>query len=313
MEYDLIIVGAGPAGLTAGIYAAQKKLKTLILEAGEPGGQMGVVYPEKEIFNFPCFQKITAGDLALKFVDHARKEGCDIVANEVVTDILDDRDGFSMVTSRGSYHCKAVLLAIGGGLFMPKKLDVPGVEALEGKGVYYKMPEKKEFTGKRVIFVGGGNSALEMALLVNDVAKMTKIVHRRDCFRADECVVERIKESEIDTVLNAGVKEIRGSGKVESIVLTVGEPPSEIVIDVDAVVIKIGMTPELEFLHKWGLELEETQIKVNTQMMTSRKGVFACGDACSYPGKYKQIVTASGEAATAANSAYKYIKKPYWA
>jgi thioredoxin reductase len=310
MDYDLVIVGGGPAGLTAGIYSVQKKLGTIIIDAGEAGGQPGILYPEKEIYNFPCFQIVTGKDLSQNFVDHARKEGCVLKEFEIVEDILDEGEGLRVVTDKTSYTARAVIIATGNGFFKPKKLDVPGALEFEGKGVYYMMPDKKEFAGKSAIFVGGGNSALEMALMVCDIAK-TCIVHRRDCFRADQCVIERVKDSKIKTYLNAQIKEIRGRNKVEQVVLNVGEDEEEIAVDM--VVIKVGMTPELEHLQRWKLELEGSGIKINQQMMTSRKGVFACGDAVAYPGKYKQIVTGSGEGATAANSAYKYVNKPYWA
>jgi len=307
-NWDVIIIGAGSAGCAAAIYAVRSGLKTLVLDEKFAGGNIA---DAPIIVNYPGFPSISGTELAQKMSDHARGLGANIHDVEAVTAMELGGETKTVTTTATTYSAKAIIIATGSHY---KEVGTKGEKEFRGRGVSYcGVCDGPFFRKKNVAVVGGGNSALEMALLVNDVAKTTMIVHRRDCFRADECVVERIKESEIDTVLNASVKEIRGSGKVESIVLTVGEPPSEIVIDVDAVVIKIGMTPELEFLHKWGLELEGTQIKVNTQMMTSRKGVFSCGDACSYPGKYKQIVTASGEAATAANSAYKYIKKPYWA
>ncbi|HSV41937.1 MAG TPA: NAD(P)/FAD-dependent oxidoreductase [Methanomassiliicoccales archaeon] len=310
MDYDLVIVGGGPAGLTAGIYAVQKKLSTIIIDAGEAGGQPGVLYPEKEIYNFPCFQIVTGKDLSQNFVEHARKEGCVLKENETVDDILEEGEGLRIVTDKASYTSRTVIIATGNGFFRPKKLEVPGAAEFEGRGVHYMMPEKKEFAGKKAVFVGGGNSALEMALMVSDIAQ-TVIVHRRDCFRADQCVIERVMDQRIRSYMRSEIKEIKGDEKVRSIVLKVGDPAEEVMLDADIVVIKVGMTPDLEHLHKWGLNLENASIKVNTQMMTSRKGVFACGDAATYPGKYKQIVTGSGEGATAANSAYKYVKKPY--
>ena len=313
MDYDLVIVGAGPAGLTAGIYAAQKKLNTIIIDSGEAGGQPGVLYPEKDIYNFPCFQIVSGKDLSRNFVEHALKEGCVLKENEVVENIMENGTGLRVVTDKTSYATKAVILATGNGMFRPKRLEVPGALEFEGRGVYYMMPEKKAFDGKNAIFVGGGNAALEMALMVCQNAHNCFIVHRRDCFRADQCVVERINDSPIKTYFNAEIKEIKGEDRVRQAVLKIDDPAGEVTIDTDMVVIKIGMSPDLTRLQRWNLELVENGIKVNQQMMTSRKGIFACGDAATYPGKYKQIVTGSGEGATAANSAFKYIKNPYWA
>jgi thioredoxin reductase len=306
MDYDLVIIGGGPAGLTAGICAVQRKMRTLIIEADEAGGQPGILYPEKEIFNWPCFQVVTGLDISKNFVDNAVSKGCVIKQKETADDILDVPGGFKIITDKGSYTTITVIIAIGNGFLRPKKLDVPGVSEFEGKGVHYMMPSKQEFAGKRVMFVGGGNSALEMALMVSDIAD-TSIVHRRDRFSADHYMIERVKESKIKTFMNASVLKIEGKGKVEKILLKIADAEEEVVVDM--VVIKVGMTPEPEHLKRWRLDLVDNGIKVDLQMVTSRKGVFACGDAVSYPGKYRQIVTSSSEGATAANSALEYLRK----
>jgi ferredoxin/flavodoxin---NADP+ reductase len=312
MAYDLVIVGAGPAGLTAGVYAMQRKLSTLIIDAGEAGGQLINVYPEKIVANYPSVTEIHAHELGWSMVDHAKAAGCVLQEHEEVKDIQDRNDGLVVISDKGEYETKTVILAIGTGLFRPKMLGAPGEERLEGKGVYHKLPEKKELAGKRILFVGGGNSALEMALLAAEVAQVY-IVHRRDCFRADGCIVDRVVAKNIKTIMSAEVKEILGTERVEGAVLSVGEPAQEMKLDVNMVVINIGVTPALEYLEKWNISLEGSQIKVDTEMRTSRKGVFACGDAVIYPGKYRQIVVACGEGASAANSVYKYVMKPYWA
>jgi thioredoxin reductase (NADPH) len=312
MIYDLIIIGAGPGGLTAGVFARSRKLSTLILEAGVSGGQLVTLYPDKGIENYPGCVIAQSAKLAQRLRTHAQSMGCEIHENEKVLDII-DKDGHLAVTSDcAEYEAKGVIIAIGIGLFKPKKLGSPGEERFADEGVFYKLPEKDRLVNKRVLFVGGGNSALEMALIAKDVAEVY-IVHRRDKFRADESVVERVKASKIETIMNAEIEEIDGGDCVEHVHVRIGNPPETLRIDVDMVVINIGFTPEVEHLERWGVEIEDNQIKVDTDMRTSRQGVFACGDIVTYKGKYKQIVTACGEAATAANSAYKYIMKPYWA
>jgi thioredoxin reductase len=306
MDFDLVIIGGGPAGLTAGICAVQSRMRTVIIEAGEAGGQPGILYPEKEIHNFPTSQIVTGREISKSFVEHALNKGCELKENETVEEILDIPDGLKVVTTKGSYTTSTVIVAIGNGFFIPKKLDVPGAAELEDKGVHYMMPSKDSFAGKSVMFVGGGNSALEMALMVCDVADIC-IVHRRECFRADHCFIERVEESRIRTYMNAEVLRIEGNGMVERVVLRIGEV--EVPVPVDIVVIKVGMTPEPEYLKRWNLDLEENGIRVSQQMMTSHKGVYAAGDAVAYPGKYRQIVTSCSEGATAANSAIKYVKK----
>jgi thioredoxin reductase len=306
MNYDLVIIGGGPAGLTAGISAVQRNMRTVIIEAGEAGGQPGILYPEKEITNFPCFRIVTGQEMSKNFVNHAIKKGCILKENEIAEEILDVPEGLEVITSKGSYTAPTVIIAIGNGIFKPKKLDVPGITEYEGKGVHYMMPDKREFVGKCAMFVGGGNSALEMALMVCDIAD-TCIVHRRDSFCAEQYVIEKVKDSKIKTVMNAKVLKIEGNGKVENVLLKI-EDSMELVA-VDMVVIKVGMTPEPETIKRWNLDMEDNGIKVDQQMKTSREGIFACGDAVAYPGKYRQIVTGMGEGATAVNSALEYIRK----
>lgn len=312
MNYDVIIIGAGPAGLTAGIYARTRKLRTLILEAGEAGGQLVSLYPDKGVNNYPGCVFTQAKKLAQRMIAHAEQMGCEIHENEKVIDILDEEGILLVKTELNEYRAKAVIIAIGIGLFKPKRLGIPGENELEGRGVFYKLPEKSDLVDKRLIFVGGGNSALEMALIASEVAAETYIIHRRDVFRADEINVEKVKNSSIKTIMNSWLSRIEGKEKVEKVVIE-KEGKEQIELEADYVIISIGYTPELKELEKWNLKLEDTQIVVDTEMRTSRHGVFACGDIVYYPGKYKQIVTACGEGATAANSAYKFIKKPYWA
>ncbi len=310
MLYDLIIIGAGPAGLTAGVYARTRKLSTLIIDATIAGGQLASLYPEKGIDNYPGYIMTDAGQLSANLVNHARSMGCEFHEHEKVT-TLEDKEGHLQVqTDQGVYETKAVILATGMGLFKPKRVGAIGEEKFEGKGVYYKLPDKEYLLGKDVIFVGGGNSALEMALIACEKAG-TCVIHRRNTFRADEAVVERVHNSKIETIMSAEIVEIKGGDHVESVVIRQNGDLVE--RKADAIIINIGTLNEAEDMKKWGLELEEGLIKVDTDMCTSRRGVFACGDAVAYKGKYKQIVVACGEAAIASNSAYKFIKEPYWA
>jgi len=311
MIFDLIIVGAGPAGLAAGIYARERRLNTLILEAGESGGQLISLYPDKGVVDYPGCILTKASKLAQRMISHAKYMGCEIHEGERVKEIIDGTDHLIVRTEKGDYPAKAVIIAIGIGLFKPKKLGIPGEEEFCDRGVFYKLPDRKMLLGKRILFVGGGNSALEMALMASEVAK-TYIVHRRERFRADESVVEEVNRYKISTIMKAQLKAIQGEKWVNMVIIE-REEDEDLVLDVDFVVINIGFSPDLEQLEKWNLRLEKTQIVVDTEMRTSRKGIFACGDVVYYPGKYKQIVTGCGEGATAANSAYKYIKKPYWA
>ena len=311
MCYDVIIIGAGPGGLTAGIYARSKMMKTLILEAGRVGGQLTGLYPEKGIHNYPGFETVQARKLSDRFYAQAESMECDIHENETVLEINDGKEELIVITNLNTYHTKSVIIAIGMGSFHPKKMGCPGEDDLVGKGVEYILPVKEELVGKDVVMFGGGNSAIEMALIADSVTNTT-IVHRRPEFRADEVNVKDLSESNITTLMSASPLSFNGKDHIESI--TLEQEGKKFDIPVDLAVISIGINADLTVLNKWNIELtSESLIKVDFDMNTNRHGIFACGDVVDYPGKYKQIITACGEAATAVMSAYKFVKKPYWA
>ncbi len=311
MCYDVVIIGAGPAGLTAGIYARSKMMKTLILDSGRVGGQLVSLYPEKGIHNYPGFETIQARKLSDKLYTQAESMECDIKENEKVIDIDNGEEELLVVTDKETYHAKSVIVAIGMGSFKPKKMGCPGEDEFFGKGVSYILPAKEDLVGRKVTMFGGGNSAIDMALIADSVTDTT-LVHRRPDFRADESTVNDLNSSNIRTVMNANLVSINGTDKVESV--TVSQDGKEIEIPTDLAVINIGISADLDDLKRWNLELtDDGLVKVGFDMSTSRPGIFACGDVVSYPGKYKQITTACGEATTALFMAYKFVKKPYWA
>ncbi len=312
MAYDVIIIGAGPAGLTAGIYARSKMMSTLILESGKVGGQLVALYPEKGIHNYPGYETVQARKLSDKLYAQAESMECEIKEYQKVTDIIDGDQKLIVKTQNAEYEAMSVIIAIGMGEFTPRKMDAPGEDELEGKGISYFLPLKEALVGKKVVLFGGGNSAIEMAMVADQVTE-TAIVHRRPEFRADEINVKNLAESQVKQYLNTTVKSFNGTDKLESITLVDGEK-KEIEIPADLAVINIGITADLGVLKKWGLELTENGlVKAEFDMSTNRNGIFACGDVVDYPGKYKQIITGCGEAATACLSAYKFVKKPYWA
>lgn len=312
MAYDVIIIGAGPAGLTAGIYARSKMMSTLILESGKVGGQLVALYPEKGIHNYPGYETVQARKLSDKLYAQAESMECEIREYQKVTDIIDGDQKLIVKTQNAEYETMSVIIAIGMGEFTPRKMDAPGENELEGKGISYFLPLKEELVGKKVVLFGGGNSAIEMAM-VSDQVTETALVHRRPEFRADEINVKNLAESQVKTYMSTTVKSFNGTDRLESITLLDAEK-KEIEIPADLAVINIGITADLGVLNKWGLELTENGlIKAGFDMSTNRNGIFACGDVVDYPGKYKQIITGCGEAATACLSAYKFVKKPYWA
>ena len=276
MCYDVVIVGAGCAGLTAGIYARSKMMKTLILDSARVGGQLVSLYPEKGIHNYPGFETIQARKLSDKLYAQAESVECEIKENERV-DTIENGDGELIVTTdKGTYHAKSVIIAIGMGSSKPKKMGCPGEDELAGKGVTYILPPKEELVGKKVTMFGGGNSAIDMALIADSVTDTT-IVHRRPDFRADESTVESLEKSNIRTVMSANLVSINGTDKVESV--TVSQDGKEFDIPTDLAVINIGISADLDDLKKWGVELtDDGLVKVNFDMTTA---VPACSPAAT--------------------------------
>jgi thioredoxin reductase (NADPH) len=311
MCYDIIIIGAGPGGLTAGIFAKSKMMNTLILEAGRVGGQITGLYPEKGIHNYPGFETVQARKLSDRLYAQAESVGCDIREHEKVVEINDGKEELVVVTTKETYHTKSVLIAIGMGSFKPKKMESPGEEEFTGKGITYILPVKEELVGKKVVVFGGGNSAIDMALIAESVTDVT-IVHRKAEFRGDESTVAELNNSDVKVIMKASVVSFNGKTHLKSV--TLDQDGKVFDVPADLVVVNIGIHSDLSDLNNWGIDLtKDGLVKVDFDMTTNRRGIFACGDVVDYPGKSKLIVTACGEAATAVISAYKFVKKPYWA
>jgi len=311
-SYDVIIIGGGPSGLTAGMYVARRKLRTLILEAeGEVGGQPLNFYPKKNIQNFPGFPEgITGEEFSKKLKEHALTSGVKIRTNERVVSLAFENEKKIVITEKSKYVAKSIIICIGFSRGIPKKLGIKGEEEFYKKGVEYKVKHPEKFSGKRVIVVGGGNVAVENALNIEKFASKVILIHRRDELRAEEFYKNKLKASKVEIRWNTELKEIKGNDKVEKVILYNNKTFKEEEVGVDEIIINIGVIAQLDFLKKAGLAIEKNYIKVNLNQETNIAGVFAAGDIT---GRAKQLATACGDAVVAALNAYKYVKKPYWA
>lgn len=301
MEYDLIIIGGGPAGLTAGIYAARRSLKTLII-AKSIGGQ-AVYAPEME--NYPGFDIVNGGELMAKFLSQALKFGCKL-ENSEVTSLTKKDDVFTVETNLEKHEAKSVILAFGK---TPKDLEAVGEAKYKGKGVSYCATcDALFFKGKDVAVVGGGNSAVDAALLLAKTSTKVYLIHRRDQFTAEETMQKQLKETpNIELVLNSVVPEIKGSEVVESVIVNNVETDEKREIKVSGVFVEIGFIVKPDFA-KSLVDLDQrNQIEVDCYNITKTEGLFAAGDATDI--RYKQAVIAAGEGAKAALSAYDYLMK----
>jgi ferredoxin/flavodoxin---NADP+ reductase len=310
--FDITIVGAGPAGLFAAFYAGLRQMKTKVIDAlEEPGGQVAVLYPEKYIFDVPGFSKILAKDLVKNLVEQGFQYKPALVLGERVTTLRKADGVFELCTDKGTKHySKTVLVAAGVGAFSPNRLDAQGAGEYEGKGVYYFVKDKESFRGKRLLIVGGGDSAVDWALNIKDIAKMITLVHRRDVFRAHEGNVTELMKSSVDVKLFYEVRKVLGDGgKVTQAVVFDNRTQAETTLDVDAILVNIGFRADLGPIKDWGLEIQGREIRVNGRMEASVPGVYVAGDiAGPMEGvKLNLIATGYAQAAVAVNVAKSYV------
>ncbi|MEM7819737.1 MAG: thioredoxin-disulfide reductase [Candidatus Aenigmatarchaeota archaeon] len=299
--YDVIIVGAGPAGLTAAIYTTRKKMKTLVISKNI-GGQTAIT---NDIENYPGFDKINGYELMTKLENQAIKFGAEIKFGEV-NKIEKKENIFLVKTENEIYECRSVILAFGK---TPKSLEIPGESTYKGRGVSYCATcDAPLFDDKTVVVVGGGNSALEAALLLSKIAKKIYIIHRRDAFRGDELTIDNVKKNKkIELVLNSVPIEIKGDKFVRSLTIQDVNTKQKKELNVDGIFVEIGYEVKTDFLKDFVKLDDKGQIIVNEYCETSQPGVFAAGDVTNVP--YKQIVISAGEGAKAGISAYNYIQK----
>ena len=295
-EYDIINVGAGPGGLTAGIYAGRQGTKNLILDRGLAGG-IGREVPEME--NYPGFDNISGLELIEKMKAQAIKN-CELHENENVLDITKNDDDFTVKTDKDSYSSKSIILATGSS---HRQLNAKGEEEFKGKGVSYCATcDGFFFQGRDIIMVGGGNSALQEALYLNNLGANVTLVHRRDEFRAQKHLQNQIKENGINVIYNAVVEEIKGDMLVESVVLKDTQTGELTDLPVSGIFISVGYIPHTELAEQLGVILDESgHIIIDTEQKTNIEHVYAIGDVCV---GLKQWVVACGEGAVAATSAY---------
>ncbi len=303
VENDLVIVGGGPAGLTAAIYAVRSGLNTAVVERDTLGGQVATT-PLVE--NYPGFTQVGGKALVDLLVSHAL-EYVTIFQGEEVMDIQTE-EGLTVITSRRRFKTKAVLLATGA---THKHLGVPGESRFSGRGVTYcSTCDGPLFKGKRVIMVGGGNSAVTEALYLHNIGAHVTVVHRRDSFRAQEQLTKYLFSANIPVLWNTEVKEIRGEDKVREVILYNSVTEESKTMPLDGVFIAIGYIPAVGLAKKLGVELtEDGFIKRDEHHRTNLPGVYSAGDV---EGGYKQIVTAVGQGAEAALSIYEDLMNPYW-
>jgi thioredoxin reductase (NADPH) len=315
--HEVVIIGGGPAGLTAGMYCRMRKMSALIVDAGRVGGQLVSHYGDKPVHDWPGYPHIIANELARTIVDHAHELGVEMIGNRKVEGLERTGDGFSLaardvVTGETHRHPgQAVIVAIGGGAFEPRRLKVPGEDQLGEDALTYRMPERDRMAGKHVVVVGGGDSGLESAQSAHQAGARVTMLQVLDRFTGMESNIDLVNQMKIPRHFNTRVKSLEvDNGRILGVVAQTKGAPEPLRLDCDYLVVNIGAAVNLDAVKQWGIEVEGNQIKVDGQMKTSVEGVFSCGDIVTYDGKYKLLLTASSEGCVAANSAYLYVRKP---
>ena len=305
-HWDLIIIGGGPAGLTAGIYGARSGLRTLILEEKTLGGAAS---ESPLIENYPGFPAITGQELVSKMTEHCRKFGVTIKEIEGALELDLSSEMKTVKTDQASYSAFSVIIATG---CHYRKLGVPGENEFRGRGVSYcAVCDGAFFKEKRVLVVGGGNSAATSALYLSNVASSVKLVHRRDQLRAEEALFRSLQERNVEFLWNTVAKEIKGDVKVRSVVVYNNKTGKTKEIEVDGVFVQVGEVPNSQIAIQAGVKVDEGgYIIVNERQRTNIAGVYAAGDVTNGP--VKQVGTAVGQAIVAATEGFGYIKRPYY-
>ena len=315
IKTDILIIGAGPTGLFTVFEAGLLKLKCHLIDAlPQPGGQCSEIYPKKPIYDIPAYPEILAGDLTSKLLEQISsfQPGFTLGERAETIEKLED-DTFIVTTNKGTKH-HAPIVAIAGGLgsFEPRKPPIPNIAHFEDAGVEYIIRNPEVYRDKKVVIAGGGDSALDWAIFLTDIASEVSLVHRRNEFRGALDSVDKVQElkdaGKITMITPAEVTGILGDEKVTGVSI-VKNGEEKIKLEVDHFIPLFGLSPKLGPIANWGLDIEKNAIKVNNALdyQTNIPGIYAIGDVNTYPGKLKLILCGFHEATLMCQSAYKRI------
>lgn len=306
---DIIVIGGGPAGMFASFYAGMRQASVKIIESmPQLGGQLAALYPEKYIYDVAGFPKVTAQELVDNLLHQMKHFQINTCLEEKVHQVIKKEERlFEITTDKGTHFSRAVIITGGVGAFEPRRLELPEAAQFEKKNLHYFVSDLNAFAGQKVLISGGGDSAVDWALMLEPIAEKVTLIHRRDKFRAHEHSVENLMNSKVNIVTPTEITKLQGSDRIEQVTLKDIKSGEETVHDVDAVIVNFGFVSSLGPISEWGLEIENGSIVVDSRMETNIPGVFAAGDITTYPGKLKLIAVGFGEAPTAINNAKVYI------
>lgn len=306
--YEITIIGGGPTGIFAAFYGGMRKASVKILESmPQLGGQLAALYPEKYIYDVAGFPKVLGQELVDNLEEQARHFNPTICLNERVLNVERNGDHFKLTTQKGNHFSKTIIITAGVGAFEPRKLRLPNVEKYEKTNLHYFVSDLQSFQGQRILILGGGDSAVDWALMLEPIADEVILVHRRNEFRAHEHSVENLLNSKVRVLTPKVIAAVHGDERIETVTIMDRETKKPTSLEIDAVIVNYGFVSSLGPIAEWGLEIEKGSIVVNSRMETNIPGIYAAGDITTYPGKVKLIATGFGEAPTAVNNAKQYI------
>jgi thioredoxin reductase (NADPH) len=302
-KYDVVIVGGGPGGLTAGLYCSRAQRKTILIEKYMPGGQIANT---EEVEDYPGFEKISGSELAMKMANHAKKFGLEIISDEVKQIYAEGDDRLVEVASGDIYRAKAVILSTGGS---PNKLNVPGEKEFTGRGVSYcAICDGAFFKDEIMAVAGGGDAAVEEGMFLTKFASKVYIIHRRDKLRAQKIIQERaFKNNKIEFIWDSVIESVNGDDKVRSLTLKNVKTGEQSKMDVGALFVFVGFVPNSDLFREPVKKNDDGYIITDRKMETSIRGIYACGDVREQ--LVKQITNAVGDGTTAAVAAEKYMEE----
>lgn len=308
--YDITIIGGGPTGLFTAFYGGMRQASVKIIESlPQLGGQLSALYPEKYIYDVAGFPKVRAQELVNNLKEQMSKFDQTIALEQSVEKIEKQDDNiFKLTTNKEIHYSKSIIITAGNGAFQPRRLELENAVHYEGKNLHYFIDDLTQFAGQKVVVFGGGDSAVDWALMLEPIAKEVTIIHRRDKFRAHEHSVENLHRSKVHVKTPFVPADLIGDEiGIKQVVIHEVKGENKESIDVDAVICNYGFISSLGPIKEWGLEIQKNSIVVNSKMETNIPGIYAAGDICTYEGKVKLIACGFGEAPTAVNNAKTYF------
>lgn len=304
--YDITIIGGGPVGLFTAFYAHLRHAKVKIIDSlPQLGGQPAILYPEKNILDIPAFRQLTGQELIDNLLDQLKPFQTSICLDETVIGI-EAGETFQITTNKGIHATKTVIIAMGGGAFKARPLEVENADQFDN--IHYHVANIQQYANQDIVVLGGGDSAVDWSLAFDKIAKKTRIIHRRDAFRALEHSMADLRASDVDILTPYLPKALQGQDKqAKELFIQKVKSDETLTIPFDHLFVNYGFKSSVGTLKDWGVDLKRHRILVNQKQETSLPGIYAVGDCCFYEGKVDLIATGLGEAPTAVNNAMHFI------